>query len=116
PTVRMLWPSLVRSSHHSAAFAFEATGQELLFITGPLVVGVLTAAFSPSAGVIAAGVISIVGIAGFVMTGPVRHYLLKPREHARRGHPLSTLAAPMARRLVAFSRGYGLGLGAIEGA
>jgi MFS family permease len=56
PTVRMLWSSLVGPSHHSAAFAFEATAQELLFITGPLVVGILTAVFSPSAGVIAAGV------------------------------------------------------------
>src|SRR4029078_11487494 len=93
---------------------FEATAQELLFITGPLVVGILTAAFSPSAGVIAAGVISIVGIAGVVMTGPVRHYLPESREHARRGHPLSTLAPPMVRRIVAFSVGYGLAFGAVE--
>ena len=78
PTVRMLWPSLVGRSHHSAAFAFEATAQELLFITGPLVVGILTAVFSPSAGVVAAGVVSIVGVAGFVMTGPVRHACRSP--------------------------------------
>ena len=110
----MLWPSLVGRSHHSAAFAFEATAQELLFITGPLVVGILTAVFSPSAGVIAAGVVSIVGVAGFVMTGPVRHRLPEPREHGRRGHPLSTLAPPMVRRIVAFSIGYGLAFGAVE--
>jgi predicted MFS family arabinose efflux permease len=114
PTVRMLWSSLVVSSHHSAAFAFEATAQELLFITGPLVVGILTAAISPSAGVIAAGVVSIVGIAGFVMTGPVRDYLPEPHEHGRHGHPLSTLAPPMVRRIVAFSVGYGLAFGAVE--
>jgi len=46
PTVRMLWSSLVVSSHHSAAFAFEATAQELLFITGPLVVGILIGTYS----------------------------------------------------------------------
>ena len=63
---------------------------------------------------IAAGVVSIVGIAGFVMTGPVRHYLPESREHARRGHPLSTLAPPMVRRIVAFSVGYGLAFGAVE--
>ena len=114
PTVRMLWSSLVGPSHHSAAFAFEATAQELLFITGPLVVGILTAVFSPSAGVIAAGVVSIVGVAGFVMTGPVRHRLPEPHEHGRHGHPLSTLAPPMVRRIVAFSVGYGLAFGAVE--
>jgi len=114
PTVRMLWSSLVSPRHHSAAFAFEATAQELLFITGPLVVGVLTAAFSPSAGVIAAGVVSAVGVAGFVMTGPVRDRLPAPHEHGRHGHPLSTLAPPMVRRIVAFSIGYGLAFGAVE--
>jgi predicted MFS family arabinose efflux permease len=114
PTVRMLWSSLVSPSHHSAAFAFEATAQELLFITGPLVVGILTAAFSPSAGVIAAGVVSLVGVAGFVLTGPVRDRLPAPQEHGRRGHPLSTLAPPMVRRIVAFSVGYGLAFGAVE--
>jgi predicted MFS family arabinose efflux permease len=114
PTVRMLWSSLVVSSHHSAAFAFEATAQELLFITGPLVVGVLTAVFSPNAGVIAAGVVSIVGVAGFVMIGPVRRRLPEPHEHERHSHPLSTLAPPMVRRIVAFSVGYGLAFGAVE--
>jgi predicted MFS family arabinose efflux permease len=114
PTVRMLWSSLVGPSHHSAAFAFEATAQELLFITGPLVVGLLTAVFLPSAGVIAAGVVSLVGVAGFVMTGPVRRRLPELHDHGHHGHPLSTLAPPMVRRIVAFSVGYGLAFGAVE--
>ena len=49
------------------------------------------------------------------MTRPVRHRLLEPTTW-RRGHPLSTLAPPMARRIVAFSIGYGLAFGAVEAA
>ena len=48
------------------------------------------------------------------MTGPVRQYLPEPHEQERHGHPLSTLAPPMVRRIVAFSVGYGLAFGAVE--
>jgi predicted MFS family arabinose efflux permease len=113
-TARMLWPSLVSSQLQATAFALEATVQELLFVTGPLVVGALAALIAPSAGVVAAAVISLVGVLGFAASGPVRgHRPGRTDEHADR-HLLSALSPPLVRRIVAISAAYGLAFGAVE--
>lgn len=113
-TVRMLWPSLVSSQLQTTAFALEATVQELLFVTGPLVVGGLAALIAPSAGVVAAAAISLVGVLGFAASSPVRGYRHeRSEEHAHR-HLLSALSPPLVRRIVAFSAAYGLAFGAVE--
>jgi MFS family permease len=115
PTVRMLWPSLV--SHEglrSTAFALEATLQELIFVAGPLVVGALTALVSSSAGIIAAGLLSLVGVLGFIATGPVRDHLHEEHELHHHAHILAALSPPLVRRIVTFSAAYGLTFGAVE--
>ena len=112
PTVRMLWPTLVDDDRRlAAAFAMEATLQELIFVSGPLLVGLCTALFSSSAGVLVAGVLSFVGVVGFVTSGPVRASRSQP--HPRR-HLLAALAPPAIRRIVILSAGYGLAFGAAE--
>jgi predicted MFS family arabinose efflux permease len=112
PTVRKLWPSLVGPEHHAAAFAFEATAQEVFFVVGPLIVGALTALVSSSAGMIAAAVVSTVGVTGFVLTGAVRRGDAQPAvgDH----HLLNALGPPLVRRIVAFTVGYGVAFGAVE--
>jgi predicted MFS family arabinose efflux permease len=112
PTVRMLWPSMVTSENQlSTAFALEATLQELLFVAGPLIVGLLTAIFSPSAGVIAAGVLSLFGVMGFVATGPVRDH--RSEEHPPR-HFLSALSPKVVQRVLMISAGFGVVFGSYE--
>jgi predicted MFS family arabinose efflux permease len=113
-TVRMLWPSLVSSQLQTTAFALEATVQELLFVTGPLVVGALAALIAPSAGIVAAAAISLVGVLGFAASGPVRGHRHRPSHEQAHRHLLSALSPPLVRRIVAISAGYGLAFGAVE--
>jgi MFS family permease len=111
PTTRMLWPSLVDDSLLPVAFAFEATAQELIFVSGPLIVGLLTALFSSNAGMIGAGVSGTIGVIGLVGTGAVRDHRGGGHEH----HSfLAALVPPLVRRVVVFSFGYGLSFGVVE--
>jgi MFS family permease len=113
PTIRMLWPSLASEALQPAAFALEATLQELFFIAGPLLVGVVTALISSSAGIAAAAAISTVGVIGFVSTDPVRRHLHQPHAHAG-GHLLAALSPTTVRRIVSYAACYGLAFGAVE--
>jgi predicted MFS family arabinose efflux permease len=113
PTIRMLWPSLTSEALQPTAFALEATLQELFFIAGPMLVGVVTALISSSAGIAAAAAISTVGVIGFVSTDPVRRHRHQPHAHAG-GHLLAALSPATVRRIVSFAACYGLAFGAVE--
>jgi len=113
PTVRMLWPSMVGPEMHHSAFALEATLQEVLFVSGPLVVGGLVAVAGYKAGVEAAAAVSFVGVLGFAATSTVRHHRPVHGEH-QDGHVLRALTPPVVRGVVAFSACYGLAFGAVE--
>ena len=113
PTIRMLWPSVAGERLQPAAFAMEATLQELFFVAGPLLVGLLTSLTTSSAGIIAAAVISAAGVAGLIANTPVGRYRHRP--HAQRdSHLLAALSPPAVRRIVVFVAGYGLTYGAVE--
>src|SRR5207248_4233915 len=111
-TVRTLWSTLVTAEHHAAAFAMEATLQELFFVAGPVIVGVLTAIISSSAGVVGAAMVGAIGIAGLTTSAPVRD--LRREGDARPLHLLAALAPPLVRRLVLFTVCYGVAFGAVE--
>ncbi|HET6848530.1 MAG TPA: MFS transporter [Gaiellales bacterium] len=113
PTVRMLWPSMVGAHLHHSAFALEATLQEVLFVSGPLVVGGLTAIAGPRAGVVAAAVVSLVGVLGFAATSQVRRHRPVRHDHGDR-HLLAALSPGVVRGIVGFSVCYGLAFGAVE--
>ncbi len=115
PTIRKLWPRLVRSQDlRQAAFAFEATIQEIIFLTGPLLVGLITALAGWGAGMAGVAILTGAGVLGFVLTDAVAAVSAPdPAEHADR-HPLAALAPPGIRRMVAFSVGFGLTFGAVE--
>jgi len=112
PTIRMLWPSLA-GADQQAAFALEATLQELIFVTGPLLVGVLTAEITSSAGVVAAAVISALGVFGLIAVTPVGRFRHPQHAHPAR-HLLAALSPPAVRRIVVFAGCYGLSFGAVE--
>jgi len=113
PTVRMLWPSMVAGDGQlRTAFALEATLQEVIFVSGPLLVGTCTGLIDPSAGVLASGLLCLVGIAGFVRTEQVREHRRAAGADGR--DLLAALRPPVVRRIVMFSAGYGFSFGAVE--
>jgi len=62
PTIRMMWPAMLpRPELRTTAFALEATIQEVIFVAGPLVVAVLAATISSSAGIVAAAIACLAG-------------------------------------------------------
>ena len=115
PTVRKLWPELVPSAEQRVtAFALEATAQELIFVTGPLIVAVLTSLVSSGFGVVGAGVAGALGAVGFASTSAIRRRGADaPGDHPQR-HLLAALGPRGVRRVLAFSVGQGLAFGAVE--
>ncbi|HET6508161.1 MAG TPA: MFS transporter [Baekduia sp.] len=109
--VRVIWPELVAEPHaREAAFALDATVQELVWSSGPLLVGGTIALASPSAAVLAMAAVSLGGTLWFVSSPAVR---------ARGGHGTRTrgagaLTAPGLRLLLFGSFGAGIGMGSIE--
>jgi predicted MFS family arabinose efflux permease len=104
---------MVGPEQQHSAFALEATLQEVLFVSGPLVVGALTALAGYKAGVVAAAGVSLVGVIGFAATSQVRHHRPLHTEHHDE-HPLRALSPAVVRRIIAFSACYGLAFGAVE--
>lgn len=112
--VRVLWSSLApHEPLRSKAFALEATLQELVFVAGPLVVGVLTALLTSSAGMVGTAAISIVGVFGFTALAVVRSAPAGEHHHED-SHFLRALRPPTVRQIVIFSLGYGITFGAVE--
>ena len=112
PTVRMLWPSMVkREQQLPTAFALEATLQELLFVIGPLIVGLLTALFSADAAVAAAGLFCFVGVLGFISNRPLRERPKTTREPRRL---LAALSPLTVRSIVIFTAAMGIAFGGME--
>jgi MFS family permease len=113
--LRTLWPELLgeRSDLRQAAFALDSVGIEVLFISGPLITGVIAALASPQAalGVSAAAVLA--GTAAFVSQPLVRHAVrgsadLGPRRLA------GALRSPGVLTLALTSVPPGIGLGMCE--
>ena len=63
--LRTLWPSVLSPRQVPSAFALDAAAQELIFVLGPLVVLVAQLA-GGGGGLVAAGVIGVLGTAWFV--------------------------------------------------
>jgi predicted MFS family arabinose efflux permease len=63
--MRVLWTTVVDGPGLQTAYAFESTMQELVFITGPLLVALLVTVFSPTAAVLAAGLLTLAGTVAF---------------------------------------------------
>jgi MFS family permease len=65
PALRTLWPSVLAPRQVPSAFALDAAAQELIFVLGPLVV-LLAQLGGSGGGLVAAGVIGLLGTAWFV--------------------------------------------------
>jgi MFS family permease len=73
PVVRALYPRMVPADTVRALFAFDTTAQELIWVTGPVVVTVLTSLVSTAAPLLAAAGITLTGSVAFVLS-------LQPRQ------------------------------------
>jgi MFS family permease len=112
-SLRALWPRLFSDGElRAAAYALEASLQEITFIAGPLLVALLTAAASP---VLALGVAAVVGCVGttlIALAEPVRAW--RPEEERHAASILGALESRGVVTIVALSACLGLGFGGTE--
>jgi MFS family permease len=111
-SLRALWPRMFADAElRAAAYALEASLQEITFVVGPLLVALLTAAVSP---VLALGVAAVIGGIGttlIALAPPVRAW--RPDErHA--GSILGALESPGVMTIIGLSVCLGVGFGATE--
>ncbi|MFY9929245.1 MAG: MFS transporter [Streptosporangiaceae bacterium] len=59
--LRAMWPRLVPPAQVDAAYALDSTGQELIWIGGPLLLGLLLAAGRPQLPLMACAVVTVAG-------------------------------------------------------
>ena len=71
PALRALWPSVVPAGDLERVYALDAAAQELIFVTGPLVVALGVVLF-PAGGLVLAVVLLLAGTAWFALRGVVR--------------------------------------------
>ncbi len=93
------------------AYALESVLQELIWIAGPLVVAVLIAVVSPSAAVIALGIVCALGTGAFLRGGLLRRARPPAASTEERR---SALASSELRALLITIALTGMGLGATE--
>ena len=89
-SVRALWPQVLPAQHlREAAYAVEATLQELFFVTGPLLVAVI-ATFSPAAALLTTAALGLVGTLAFAATHPSRAARGRHRDAPRPGRAMAS--------------------------
>ena len=113
PTVRaLLQEMIVDPGARETAYAVESVTQELIWITGPLVVAVLIAVVSPSGALVASCLVCIAGTSLFVSSPSAR------RDPSRSACPSRSRGAiranPQLRALMAPMALMGMGIGAID--
>ncbi|KUL76132.1 MULTISPECIES: MFS transporter [unclassified Streptomyces] len=114
PAMRAVWsriapdPDLLRR-----AYSLDAVAEELLFVSGPLLVGALVAIASPAAGIAAGAVLITAGAAGFVMSPVVRAVRPEPAAAAHRDGARGRVLRAIRRPVLA-ALGVGLALGAAD--
>ncbi|MFC0057090.1 MFS transporter [Streptomyces actinomycinicus] len=108
PTMRALWSQLVADRELlQRAYSLDGVAEELLFVSGPALVGALVGVAPPAAALLLSAVLNVTGTCVFVMS-PV---LPGPRPAARREKPAAVrgLLPPVAVAL-----GVGLALSGVE--
>ncbi|MFE1837638.1 MFS transporter [Streptomyces sviceus] len=74
PTMRTVWARLAQDDRAllQRAYSLDGVAEELLFVSGPLLVGVLVGAAAPTAGIVVGAALMVAGTAGFVASPVVR--------------------------------------------
>jgi MFS family permease len=111
-SMRVLWVSLVgRGPQLQTAYALDAVLEEMLFVVGPLLAGVLAAGVDPAAGLLVAAGLALLGTFGFVVS-PVSWAW--SGSQARRAGWAGSMASPGMRTLALTLAGVGAAIGIWE--
>ncbi|WP_327691757.1 MULTISPECIES: MFS transporter [unclassified Streptomyces] len=113
PTMRAVWGRLAPDRDLlQRAYSLDGVAEELLFVSGPLLVGVLVGFAPPTAGIVLGTALIVVGTVGFVSSPAVRDTRSQdgPARHRSGGRPILL----GLRRPVTAAAGVGLALGAVD--
>ena len=112
-SLRALWPRMfVDAELRAAAYALEASLQEITFIVGPLLVALLTAAVSPTLALGVAAVAGGVGTMLIALAEPVRVW--RPEEERHAASIFGALESRGVLTIVSLSACLGIGFGGTE--
>jgi MFS family permease len=112
---RALWPRILRDEDPgllATALALEGVMIELIFVTGPLLVALLSALVDPAVALGLSPVLLLVGLVGFLVQPPVKTWVIS--EDASSHGPWGALRSPGIRTLVLTTLPMGFCFGAME--
>jgi len=109
--LRHLWPDVVDEELLVNAYVVDSVLIEAVFITGPLLTGLLVAVFDPGAALLAAAALGLVGTIWFVAIPVVGAVEPTPAHHHTRA---GALASPVIRLLVLTGFPVGSTFGALD--
>jgi MFS family permease len=112
---RALWPRILKDEEPgllATALALEGVMIELIFVTGPLLVALLSAIVDPAVALILSPVLLLVGLIGFLLQPPVRTWVIN--EDASSHGAWGALRSPGIRTLVLTTLPMGFCFGAME--
>jgi hypothetical protein len=113
PTMRAVWGRLASDrALVQRAYSLDAVAEELLFVSGPLIVGVLVGFAPPAVGVLVGAALIAAGTAGFVSSPAVRAVPAGGRKPGRDAAGRRVLRG-LGRPVVA-AAGVGLALGVLD--
>ncbi|WCH94338.1 MFS transporter [Streptomyces moderatus] len=113
PTMRAVWGRLAPDrALMQRAYSLDAVAEELLFVSGPLLVGVLVGFAPPAFGVLLGAALMVVGTAGFV-SSPVVRAVPAGKRDAGPGAAGRRVLRGLGRPVIA-AAGVGLALGVLD--
>lgn len=113
PTMRAVWGRIAPTrALLQRAYSLDGVAEELLFVSGPLLVGVLVGLAPPAAGIVVGAVLMVAGTAGFVSSPVVRE--VPPGGRNRGSGPAGRLLVRELGRPVGAAVGVGLALGVVD--
>ncbi|MEH0418458.1 MFS transporter [Streptomyces sp. B21-083] len=114
PTMRAVWSTLADDRQLlQRAYSLDGVAEELLFVSGPLLVGVLAGFTVPAVGIVVGAALMATGTAGFVTSPALRG--MRPRARAAgRGTDGGRRVLRRIRGPVGAVAGVGLGLGSLD--
>jgi hypothetical protein len=108
-SLRALWPLVTPPGQRDAAYSFDATSQELIWIVGPLLVAILLGTGSAAIGVIVSALVGCAGVALFATSRASREAARNPARRLTAG----ALVAPGMPALIGGSACVGFAWGAL---
>lgn len=115
PTMRTVWSRLAQDDKAllQRAYSLDAVAEELLFVSGPLLVGVLVGVAAPTAGIVVGAALMVAGTTGFVRSPAVRAVPPAGPSSVRRDRPGRRVLRRIARPVGA-AAAVGLALGVLD--